>query len=194
MMELLDFVQEGNLGLLQALENYDATKGEATFRTFAFSWIRCSMLAAFWQSEGAIHLPQNKVRAMKQMGIVNTRLLTEFGYEPAIAETAQAMGLSEHFELLFKVPSSSAPNTPRKCPDKLSPANCVDYLYSPSLDQTGVAHGLWGIFRSYDPTKLANKLAALPSNPVSPSTNVTYSTCLAILTAPSVKRTSRAAR
>jgi RNA polymerase primary sigma factor len=95
MMELLDFVQEGNLGLLQALENYDATKGEATFRTFAFCWIRCSMLAAFWQSEGAIRLPQNKVRAMKQMGIVNTRLLTELGYEPTIAETAQAMGLSE---------------------------------------------------------------------------------------------------
>ena len=95
MMELLDFVQEGNLGLLQALENYDATKGEATFRTFAFSWMRCSMLAAFWQNEGAIRLPQNKVRAMKQMGIVNTRLLTELGYEPTIAETAQAMGLPE---------------------------------------------------------------------------------------------------
>ncbi|PYS43949.1 MAG: hypothetical protein DMF71_05445, partial [Acidobacteria bacterium] len=103
--------------------------------------------------------------------------------------STQAMGLSEHFELLFKVPSSSAPNTPRKCPDKMSPANCVDYLYSPSLDQTGVAHGLWGIFRSYDPTKLANKLAVLPSNPVSPNTNVTYSTCPAILTAPAVKRT-----
>jgi hypothetical protein len=95
----------------------------------------------------------------------------------------QPMGLSEHFELLFKVPSSSAPlpsgpsNSVRKCPDGMSTANCVDYLYSPSLDETGLAHGLWGIFRSYDPTTQAQRLQPLPNNPVGPATNVTYATC-----------------
>ena len=102
--------------------------------------------------------------------------------------SAQAMGLSEHFEMLFRVPSSSAPNNNRKCPDGMSQANCVDYLYSPSLDEFGITNGMWGLFRSYDPTKVADKLQALPNNPVGPAANVTYATCPAVLPAPAVKR------
>jgi hypothetical protein len=100
----------------------------------------------------------------------------------------QAMGLSEHFELLFKVPSSSAPNVARKCPDGTSDGNCADYLYSPSLDDVGIANGMWGLFRAYDPNKLANKLQPLNSNPINPNNNVTYATCPANLIAPAVKR------
>ncbi len=102
--------------------------------------------------------------------------------------SAQAMGLSEHFEMLFRVPSSSAPNNGRQCPDGMSQGNCVDYLYSPSLDDSGIANGMWGLFRSYDPTKVANKLQPLPNNPVGPAANVTYATCPAILPPPAVKR------
>lgn len=101
----------------------------------------------------------------------------------------QPMGLSEHFELLFNVPSSSAPvpvapaTTVRKCPDGMSTANCIDYFYSPSFDETGIAHGLWGLFRSYDPTVTATRLAALPNNPIAPTNNVSYATCPANLPA-----------
>ena len=91
--------------------------------------------------------------------------------------SAQAMGLSEHFEFLFKVPSSSAPNTARKCPDGMSQKNCVDYFYSPSMDEFGISNGMWGLFRSYDPTQLATKLVALPNNAIGAGTNVTYATC-----------------
>jgi hypothetical protein len=87
------------------------------------------------------------------------------------------MGLSEHFELLFKVPPSSAPAAGRKCPDGMSQANCVDYLYSPSLDISGVANGMWGLFRSYDPTTTATKLQPLPSNPIGPAAPVSFATC-----------------
>src|SRR5258708_14037522 len=59
----------------------------------------------------------------------------------------------------------------------MSDGNCADYLYSPSLDDSGVANGMWGIFRAYDPNKLANKLQRLTSNPINPSNNVTYATC-----------------
>ena len=108
--------------------------------------------------------------------------------EPAWANSGyrsqQAMGLSEHFEFLFTVPSSSAPNIARPCPDGLSTKNCVDYLYSPSMDQGGIVNGMWGLFRSYDPTKLATdlinsarKLPALPNNAVGPTAKVTYATC-----------------
>lgn len=90
--------------------------------------------------------------------------------------SAQAMGLSEHFEFLFKTPSSSAPNAGRKCPDGMSDGNCVDYLYSPSLDEFGVSNGLWGLFRAYDPNKKAAKLVELPNNKIG-STSVDYKPC-----------------
>jgi hypothetical protein len=102
--------------------------------------------------------------------------------------SAQPMGLSEHFELLFNVPPSSAPNINRKCPDGMSEKNCVDYLYSPSLDETGVANGMWGLFRSYDPIAKATKLQPLPNNPINANVNTTYSTCPAVLAPPAVKR------
>src|SRR5258708_38102975 len=70
----------------------------------------------------------------------------------------------------------------------MSDGNCADYLYSPSLDDSGVANGMWGIFRAYDPNKLANKLQPLTSNPINPNNNVTYATCPANLIAPAVKR------
>ncbi|HEV7682499.1 MAG TPA: hypothetical protein VGO68_10290 [Pyrinomonadaceae bacterium] len=108
--------------------------------------------------------------------------------------STQAMGLSEHFEMLFKVPSSSAPNIARKCPDGLSQANCVDYFYSPSKDEFGISNGMWGLFRAYDPTKIAKTssgtttLQPLPNNPIGAGTNVSYATCPAVLPAPAVKR------
>ncbi len=94
-MELLDLVQEGNLGLLQAIQKYDSGKSNASFRTFAFTWARGSMLTAFWQNEDAIRLPLNKVKAIRQMVAVNSRLLSLLDREPTIAETAQEMQIKE---------------------------------------------------------------------------------------------------
>jgi len=94
-VELLDLVQDGNEALVHALEKYDVRRGESSFRTFAFTWIRTALLAVVWQYQGALRLPMHKLRAIRQMGLVNTRLLAELGREPTLAETAQAMDLSE---------------------------------------------------------------------------------------------------
>ena len=94
MLELLDLVQEGNRGLLQALEKYDESR-ESSFRTFAFSWVRVVMLTAFWQYEGTIRLPLQKVRAIRHMGVVSTRLLSELGREPMVVEIAREMEMGE---------------------------------------------------------------------------------------------------
>jgi hypothetical protein len=59
----------------------------------------------------------------------------------------------------------------------MSTKNCVDYFYSPSMDEFGIVNGMWGLFRSYDPTKLAKKLEPLPNNPIGAGVNVTYATC-----------------
>src|SRR6185369_12879168 len=111
-----------------------------------------------------------------QFNLMGPRWFAEPSWENSGYRSNQPMGLSEHFELRFKVPASSAPATARKCPDGKSGKNCVDYLYSPSFDEQGVAHGLWGLFRSYDATAAATRLAPLPNNPIAPN-NVTYTTC-----------------
>ncbi|HLQ45645.1 MAG TPA: hypothetical protein VK137_12990, partial [Planctomycetaceae bacterium] len=112
-----------------------------------------------------------------QFNLEGPRWFAEPSWNNSGYRSVQAMGLSEHFEFLFNVPSSSAPNIARKCPDYTSDGNCTDYLYSPSLDDTGVANGMWGLFRAYDPNKMAKKLQPLTSNPIKPNNNVTYATC-----------------
>ena len=95
-VDLMDLVQDGNEALVHALEKYDVCRGESSLRTYVFTWIRTTMLAAVWQYQGTIRVPMHKLRAIKQMGVVHTRLLSERGREPTLAEMAQAtMDLSE---------------------------------------------------------------------------------------------------
>jgi hypothetical protein len=110
-----------------------------------------------------------------QFNLAGPTWFSEPAWKNSGYRSAQAMGLSEHFEMLFRVPSFSAPNNNRKCPDNMSQANCVDYLYSPSLDEFGITNGMWGLFRSYDPTQKADNLETIPQNSIGPPP--TYPTC-----------------
>jgi RNA polymerase primary sigma factor len=94
-VDLMDLIQDGNEAFLHALDKYDVRRGESSLRTFVFTWIRTTMLAAVWQYQGAMRVPMHKLRAIRQMGTVNTRLLSERGREPTLAETAEVMDLSE---------------------------------------------------------------------------------------------------
>ena len=94
-LDLLDFVQEGNLGLLEASKRYGASKAEFSFRTFAWTWVRGYMLIAYWQYERAISIPFNKVRAIRRMNAASTQLLALLGREPTLTELAREMGISK---------------------------------------------------------------------------------------------------
>ncbi|HKY28626.1 MAG TPA: hypothetical protein VJM12_11870 [Pyrinomonadaceae bacterium] len=126
-----------------------------------------------------------------QFNLLGPTWFAEPSWKNSGYRTAQPMGLSEHFELLFQVPSSSAASTGRKCPDNMSDANCTDYLYSASMDEFGLANGMWGLFRAYSPTAEAKQLKPLPNNPVGPTAKVDYMTCPSPLPAPGIKRTFR---
>ena len=99
--------------------------------------------------------------------------------------SSQAMGLSEHFELLFNVPPSSITNSTRQCPEAFAQnagykGDCADYLYSTSYDDLSLSNGMWGLIRTYDPTKANNPLLPLPkaSNPIGVGTTLpAYSAC-----------------
>ncbi|MGI9061924.1 MAG: sigma-70 family RNA polymerase sigma factor [Ktedonobacteraceae bacterium] len=101
-MEFLDFVQEGNIGLLQAIEKYDVRRDESSFKTLAFAWARGQMLMAYWRDERAICVPLSKVRVIRQMNVVLMNLLAFLGREPTVTEIAREMGVSERavYELM----------------------------------------------------------------------------------------------
>jgi len=94
-LELLDLVQEGNLGLLQALDTYHPHLERASFRTWAFAWVRGKVFLAIWRYEGAIRLPLETVRMMRRMEKVSERLLSMLHREPTIEEIAKTMGIAE---------------------------------------------------------------------------------------------------
>jgi len=92
-MELLDFVQEGNRGLLEAMKRYDGRRTESSFKTYAFTWVRVTMLLAYWQYERAIRVPLHKVRSIRRMNSSKMQLLTSLGREPTVAEIGKEMGM-----------------------------------------------------------------------------------------------------
>jgi len=101
-LELLDLVQEGNLGLLQACMNFDGSKCGSSFSVWAYSWVR-GMIRCALLREGAIHLPLRKAKAVRRMSEVNKGLYAVLGHEPTLEETAREMGvtLSQVHELVI---------------------------------------------------------------------------------------------
>src|SRR5438105_12748058 len=93
-MDFMDFVQEGNTGLLQAIDRYDSGKGDSSFKTFAFAWIRGAMLMGHWTCERAISLPFNKMRDIRQLNVVSAQLLATLGRDPTLTEVAQEMHMT----------------------------------------------------------------------------------------------------
>mgnify|MGYP001285328032 CR=1 FL=1 len=93
-MDFMDFVQEGNTGLLQAIDRYDNCKDDSTFKAFAFAYIRGAMLLGYWTCERAIRLPFNKMSEIRQLNVVSAKLLAKFGRDPSLAEVAQEMHMS----------------------------------------------------------------------------------------------------
>jgi hypothetical protein len=172
---------------IQATVNPAATRGPA----FANPDPMTPQLRAYENDNVQIRILVGAHTFSHQFNLEGPTWFSEPSWKNSGYRSAQAMGLSEHFEFLFRVPSSSAPTSNRKCPDNMSKGNCVDYLYSPSLDEFGLANGMWGILRAYDPTKSADteKLQPLRNNTAAMNPNVkSYATCPATLTAPAVKR------
>jgi RNA polymerase primary sigma factor len=89
-MDLMDLVQEGNIGLLTALDQYDLSM-DTEFSTLAFTYIRGAITAALWQGDGLIRLPDHKARALHRLDQVEAALCVALGRDPAVAELAAAM-------------------------------------------------------------------------------------------------------
>src|SRR5688572_1126178 len=183
--EPLPFRVGANQDLSYAFDNASAKKANPNFAPDPIT----PLMRAYQGDNVQVRILVGAHVFAHQFNLMGPTWFAEPSWENSGYRSNQPMGLSEHFELRFHVPSSSAPTpgTPgapvRRCPDGMSAANCVDYLYSPSFDENGLAQGLWGIFRAYDPTVAATRLQPLPNNPIGSSASVGYATCPANLPA-----------
>jgi len=92
-LSFLDLIQEGNTGLMRAVDKYEYRRGYK-FSTYATWWIRQAITRAIADQARTIRIPVHMIETMSKLRKVSKKLLQELGREPSMEETSEAAGVS----------------------------------------------------------------------------------------------------
>jgi RNA polymerase primary sigma factor len=143
-LEFADLIQEGTLGLIQAVDKYDWRR-DAKFSTYAIWWIRATIGAALTNSSRTVRLPASMVDRLRAIRATEDALTSRLGREPTLAEVSVAAGLTP--EQIGEAMVAGRPTASLDAPlDDDSPSGLAELIAAPVAleDECDVAEALDG--------------------------------------------------